>query len=63
MAFSETWLPSTDTGSELSVSGFGEPIRLDRDANVTGNLQGGGVCVYINQRWCSNFTIREAMLS
>ena len=50
MAFSETWLSSKDTDTDLSISGFGAPVRLDRDAEATGKSQGGGVCVYINQR-------------
>lgn len=59
MAFSETWLSSKDTDTDLSINGFGAPVRLDRDAEATGKSQGGGVCVYINQRWCSNITVRE----
>ena len=61
MAFSETWLSSRDSDADLSISGFGAPVRLDRDAESTGKSQGGGVCVYINQRWCSNITVRESI--
>ena len=61
MAFSETWLLSRDTDADLSISGFGALFRLDRDAKSTGKSQGGGVCVYINQRWCSNITVRESI--
>lgn len=61
MAFSETWLTSTDANSDLTISGFGAPVRLDRDTDATGKSQGGGVCVYINQQWCNNVTIRESI--
>ena len=61
MAFSETWLSSRDSDADLSISGFGAPVRLDRDAESTGKSQGGGVCIYINQRWCSNITVRESI--
>lgn len=61
MAFSETWLMPTDTDSDLTISGFGAPVRLDRDSGATGKSQGGGVCVYLNQRWCNNVTVRESI--
>lgn len=54
MAFTETWL--TDSDSDALINGFGEPIQLDRDNVVTQKLQGGGVCLYINCRWCNNST-------
>ena len=53
MAFSETWLSSRDSDADLSISGFGAPVRLDRDAESTGKSQGGGVC--------SNITVRESI--
>ncbi len=36
-------------------------MRLDRDAVITGKSQGGGVCLYVNQRWCKNVTVRETV--
>ena len=44
---------------ELRIHGFGVPIRLDRDAVITDKLTGGGVCLYINERWCKNVIVRE----
>lgn len=41
------------------IDGFRVPIRLDRDPCTTGKRQGGGVCFYINPRWCNNVTVRE----
>ncbi|KAE8297833.1 hypothetical protein D5F01_LYC02304 [Larimichthys crocea] len=61
MAFTETWLTSNDPETDLSLSGFGVPIRLDRDADVTGKSHGGGVCLYVNERWCRNITVRETV--
>lgn len=51
----------TDTDSGLIISGFGAPVRLDSDRDATGKFQGGGVCVYLDQRWCNNITVRESL--
>ena len=32
--------------------------RLDRDAAATGMSRGGGVCLYVNQRYCKNVIVR-----
>lgn len=61
MAFTETWLNVLDTDSALEISGFGAPLRLDRDSEVTHKTMGGGVCLYINRRWCRNITVRERL--
>uniref|UniRef100_A0AAV2KTK8 Uncharacterized protein n=1 Tax=Knipowitschia caucasica TaxID=637954 RepID=A0AAV2KTK8_KNICA len=61
LAFSETWITSADSEMDLSLPGFGAPIRLDRDPDVTGKSQEGGVCFFINQRWCNNFTVKESL--
>ena len=59
LAFTETWLTESDSDSGLALSGFSTPLRTDRDNEVTNKTRGGGVCLYINRRWCSNFTVRE----
>ncbi len=59
MAFTETWLTERDQDSELVIGGFGAPRRLDRSGVVTGKAQGGGVCLYVNQRYCMSVTVRE----
>lgn len=35
----ETWLKEHDLGQDLGIDGFGQPIRLDRDAQLTGKIQ------------------------
>lgn len=57
MAFTETWLTDRESDSSLELKGFGPPVRMDRDSSVTGRTQGGGVCLYINRRWCNNITV------
>ncbi len=59
MAFTETWLTEHDQDSDLLINGFGAPHHLDRNAEVTKKTQGGGVCVYVNQRYCNSVTVRE----
>jgi hypothetical protein len=59
MAFTETWLTDRDKDGDLSIDGFGDPIRLDRETEVTGKTQGGGVCFYVNKQYCSAVTVRE----
>lgn len=59
MAFTETWFTERDRDVDLCMDGFGAPFRLDRLSEVTGKTQGGGVCLYINKRYCSCVTVRE----
>lgn len=63
LCFSETWLKDSIDGSSLRIPGFCDPIRLDRDAQVTGKKLGGGVCIYINEGWCNNYTLRDSYCS
>lgn len=63
LCFTETWLKDTIDNSLLQVVGFSDPVRTDRDPQVTGKKVGGGVCVYINERWCKNYTLRESYCS
>ncbi|KAK0155559.1 Ras GTPase-activating-like protein IQGAP1 [Merluccius polli] len=63
IALTETWLKEHDLGQDLEIDGFGQPIRLDRDTQLTGKTQGGGVCLYVNPRWCKTIIIRESICS
>lgn len=49
MAFTETWLSEGDSDSSLRLDDFGVPIRMDRDAMVTGKAQGGGLCFILER--------------
>lgn len=60
LCFTEIWLKETIDNSSLRITGFSDPIRLDRNALVTGKKLGGGVCVYINEGWCNNYTLRDS---
>lgn len=61
LAITESWLTNCDLDADLALDGFGEPFRLDRDAGVTGKSQGGGVCLFVNERWCKNVLVRECV--
>lgn len=47
MAFTETWLDSEVSDSDLYIEGFGTPIQLDRDKIITGKHKGGGIGIGI----------------
>ena len=46
---------------ELTVDGFGAPVRLDRNKAGTGKEPGGGVCFYVDKKWCNTVFVREAL--
>lgn len=60
IALTETWHKEQDFRTDLEIDGFGVPYRLDRDATVTGKSLGGGVCLYVNRKWCNVVVVREA---
>lgn len=59
LAFTESWLTELDRDEDLSITGFGNPIRLDRSPEATGKSRGGGVCFYVNERYGNIITVRE----
>ena len=61
LAFTETWLNNNDSDNMLHIDGFAPPIRLDRDSELTGKENGGGVCLYVSPRWCSTAGVREKL--
>ena len=61
IALTETWLKEQDMGQDYEIDGFGQPIRLDRDEQLTGKSHGGGVALYVNQRWCKTVLVRESL--
>ena len=59
----ETWITKTTTPDEaFELPGF-SLIHADRDPVLTGKSKGGGVAVYINNRWChpGHITIKEVI--
>lgn len=53
MAFTETRLTPEDLDTDLTLTGFGVPVTLDRGTVIKGKSQGGRVCLYVNQ-WKHN---------
>lgn len=46
---------------QFFISGFGTPLRLDREKQITGKVHGHGACIYINKRWWSTNIIRVSL--
>lgn len=61
LAFTESWLNNNDDDGMLHIDGFSPPLRLDRDSERTGKQHGGGVCLYVNNSWCSTVKVREKL--
>ena len=57
ICFSETWLSPDQADPDLP--GF-NVYRLDRCSTTTGKKRGGGVCIFVNNRWCTNVTLKES---
>lgn len=43
LAFTETWLVDNVCDQDLLIDGFSSPVRLDRNQQSMGKVQGGGV--------------------
>ena len=52
LCFTETWWGEETPVENTRLEGLGFPYRLDRDRDITGKKNGGGVCIYVNERWC-----------
>ncbi len=59
LVFTEMWLQKDVPDSIVSLDGF-SLVRSDRNDN-SGKSKGGGTCVYVNNKWCSQFTTRESV--
>ena len=53
IGLTETWLQNMDTDSIVDLT----ILRCDRENQE--KKRGGGVCFYVNDRWCKNFKIIE----
>ena len=51
ICFSETWFKTETPDSSVDIDNF-TLIRGDRDLLATKKKAGGGICAYINNRWC-----------
>ena len=61
LAFTETWLNGNVHDNEWFIDGFGTPIHLDRNSSATRKSHGGGVCLYVNRKWCNIITVRDTL--
>ena len=57
MAFTETWLTPADMETNLTT--LLSVVLLCRSGLTDADIKGGGVCLYVNQRWCKHITVRE----
>lgn len=60
VCLTETWLDKTIVDSELSLDGFGSPLRLDRDTVSSMKKHGGGLCVYFNKDWSRTADVKDS---
>lgn len=59
LIFTETWLDSTTPAAAIELAGRTN-YRADRTAD-SGKKTGGGLCIYINDSWCTNTTVVEQL--
>ena len=58
LCLTETWLQENrDPDSAFQIDGY-NLVRGDRTAE-SGKQAGGGVCAYINERWCKNYFVLQ----
>ena len=60
-SFSETWLTQDHPDNLIKPDGF-SVFRSDRDPVITGKKKGGGVCFFVNDKWCTVSDIKNAPL-
>ena len=61
LCFTESWLHTDAPDSLYDIRGF-SLIRADRNEN-SGKSRGGGICVYLNERWCRQYTIKHMIFN
>ena len=61
MAFCETWLDSTRPDDDIILDGF-TVYHSDR-TKESGKTRGGGLCIYINNRWFSKVKLHTTLCS
>ena len=55
ICLTETWLEQSVPDQAVTLPGF-TLHRSDRSSKLSGKAKGGGVCIMINERWCTNYT-------
>ena len=60
LCFTETWLNEDISNTDLT--GY-TCIRFDRDRKKTQKQVGGGLCMFVNNSWATNYTVRETVSS
>lgn len=60
MCFSESWLNDNIADTCADIAGF-TAVRADRDPRVSNKNKGGGLILYVNNRWCNpgHITVKE----
>ena len=64
LCFSETWfIDKKVTNESVAIDGFGEPYRMDRDSKQSGKERGGGVYLYVSEKFCdrASVTVKQRM--
>lgn len=57
IALTESWLHESISDSEINLDNF-LTVRADR-TRQSGKERGGGLCVFLNKRWCTNIKIHS----
>ena len=59
LCFTETWW--SEDNADYEKEGY-TTLRFDRDTKKTEKAEksiGGGLCLFVNKKWATNFTVRE----
>ncbi|KAL0153333.1 hypothetical protein M9458_051371 [Cirrhinus mrigala] len=56
LCITETWL--TEESDDISLEGY-SLIRWDRDSQKSSKTIGGGLSMFVNDRWATNITVHE----
>nr|XP_049579067.1 uncharacterized protein LOC125970582 isoform X3 [Syngnathus scovelli] len=62
LCFVETWLSERTPHHAMELAGF-RLTRADRSAELSGKSKGGGLCFYINERWCTDVMVLKEFCS
>ena len=64
MIFTESWLHTDIPDHDDSTEGF-HTVRTTRDCTTSGKRKGGGLAVYVNNRWCNpgHLTVKDRICS